>query len=256
MTKVIPATTRNSQSQTAPEIPFAAPAMGPATGIPELVATPAELPRMAPELALATFEQHLQQQLAGIPSYSATTVIVVELPDTQQHGTFELRRGFSAPHSLRFTPVRYSGDGFVKSSVITRLLQQEVTQTEKGEGARTALNQQNYKFAFKGESPVAGRALYVYQVKPRAKLPGLFKGRIYLDSRSGALCRAEGELVKMPSFFIKKIKFTSDFAEVHGYSLPVHIHSDAETRIIGRALVDINNTDYAFTDSQTTLASR
>ena len=245
-----------ASSFAAPELPFEASAMGPSAGVAELVATPAVLPRMAPELALATFEHRAQQQMAGIPSYSATTVIAVDLPDTQQHGIFELRRGFSAPRSLRFTPVHYSGDSFVKSSVITRLLQQEVSQTEKGEGAKAALDQRNYKFTFKGEGSLAGHAVYVYQVKPRAKLVGLFKGRIYLDSRSGALCRAEGELVKSPSFFIKKIKFTSDFADVQGYSLPVHIHSDAATRIIGRAQVDISNTDYAFADPGALLASR
>ena len=240
----------------APEVSFEASAMGTATRMPELVPTPAELPRMAPELALTTFEQRAQQQLDGIPSYSATTVIAVDLTDSRQHGVFELRRGFSAPHTLHFTPVQYTGDGFVKSNVITRLLQQEVSQTEKGDSAKVALDQQNYKFTFKGEISSGGRAVYVYQVKPRAKLVGLFKGHIYLDSRSGALCRAEGELVKSPSFFVKKIKFTSDFAEVNGFSLPVHIHSDADVRIIGHAKVDISNANYSFAEPGTTLAAR
>ena len=240
----------------APELSFEAGRPGPQSDIPALAPTPAELPRMSPELALATFEQRLQQQLTGLPSYSANTVIAVDLPETRQHGTFELRRAFSAPHALRFTPVHYSGDGFVKGSVITRLLQQEVTQTQNGDALKTALNRQNYKFSFKGEATLEGRSVYVYQVKPRAKLVGLFKGHIYLDCESGAILRAEGELVKSPSFFVKKIQFTSDFADVEGYSLPVHIHSDAKTRIIGRAQVDITNSDYTFSQSGATLASR
>jgi hypothetical protein len=239
----------------APEVPFDAMRMGSPGTIPVFAPSP-EPPRMSPELALAAFQERLQQQLGEVPSYSASTVIAVELPDTNQRGVFELRKGFSAPHTLKFTPVRYSGDGFVKSSVITRLLQQEVTQTANGDALKTALNQQNYKFAFKGVSTRAGHDVYIYQVKPRAKLPGLFKGHVYLDSQSGALLRAEGELAKSPSFFVKKIQFSSDFAEVNGYTLPVHIHSDAKTRIIGRAQVDISNSDYSFATSGALIASR
>ena len=239
----------------APEVSFDAIRAGSAGQISAFTTAP-ELPRMSPELAVATFQNRLRQQLAGVPSYSANTVIAVELPDTNQRGVFELRKGFSAPHTLRFTPVHYSGDGFVKSSVITRLLQQEVTQTANGDALKTALDQQNYKFSFKGESTLDGRSVYVFQVKPREKLAGLFKGHIYLDSRSGVLCRAEGELVKSPSFFIKRIQFTSDFADVSGYALPVHIHSDAKTRIIGRAQVDITNSGYSFAESGAMIASR
>ncbi|HEV2113135.1 MAG TPA: hypothetical protein VGR50_03240 [Terriglobales bacterium] len=245
-----------ANSFAAPEVPFDVVKSGYPATIPALTPGPAELPRMSPEMALAAFERRLQLQLAGVPSYSASTVISVDLPDTRQHGVFELQKGFSAPHTLRFTPVRYSGDGFVKSSVITRLLQQEVTQTQNGDAVKTALSAQNYKFQFKGEDTLSSRSVYVYQVKPRAKVAGLFKGHIYLDARSGVICRAEGELVKSPSFFIRKIRFTSDFAEVNGYSLSVHIQSEAETRIIGRAQVDITNSDYSFAESGTTIASR
>lgn len=244
-----------ANSLAAPELPFDTGSASFPVAIPSLEPTPAELPRMSPELALGTFQQRMQQQLAGIPSYSATTVISVELPDTRQHGAFELRKGFSAPHTLRFTPVNYSGDGFVKHNVITRLLQQEVTQAQDGDASKTALTIENYRFQFKGENMLEGRAVYVFEVKPHARSAGLFKGHIFLDERSGVLCRAQGELVKSPSFFVKKIRFTSDFAEVSGYSLPTHIHSEAETRIIGRAQVDITNSSYSFAEASA-IASR
>src|SRR5579859_5399753 len=93
----------------APEVPFDAVRAGSPGAIPVFTPAP-ELPRMSQELALATFQERLQQQLAGVPSYSASTVIAVELPDTNQRGVFELRKGFSAPHTLKFMPVHYSGD--------------------------------------------------------------------------------------------------------------------------------------------------
>jgi hypothetical protein len=64
----------------------------------------AELPLMAPELALAIYQKHAEQQAAKLASYSAVTVVRAELPDSAQQGEFELQRRFEAPHTLQFTP--------------------------------------------------------------------------------------------------------------------------------------------------------
>lgn len=199
---------------------------------------------MPPEMALATFEQRAARQLNEPVSYSANTVVDAELPATSQKGEYRLRRRFIAPKTLLFTPVRFVGDNFVKSNVITRLLQTEVERVNKGEGAQTAINQANYKFSYKGADKIDGEAAYVFQVKPRAKRPGLFKGRIYLDAGSGSLRRAEGTLVKTQSIFIKKIEFVQDYADLEGYTLPVHARSVATTRLVGRAVVEILTEGY------------
>jgi hypothetical protein len=81
-------------------------------------------------------------------------------------------------------------------------------------------------------------------VRPREKRPGLFKGKIYLDVSTGHLRRAEGSMVKSPSFFVKKIDFVQDYADFGSFSLPVKTHSEAKTRLVGRAIVDILHTDY------------
>jgi hypothetical protein len=219
-----------------------------------LVAPRVSVPRMAPELALVTFEQRAARQSSEPISYSATTVIEAELPDTAQHGEFQLRRRFVAPKTLLFTPVRFVGDNFVKSNVIARLLQTEVDHASKGEGARTAISEANYKFSYKGLEEIDSQPVHVFQVKPRAKRPGLFKGRIYLDACSGSLRRAEGTLVKTQSFFIKKIEFVQDYADLDGYTLPVHVRSVAKTRLVGRAVVEIATQDYELSGSTTAKA--
>ncbi len=204
------------------------------------------LPRMAPELALATFGQRADHQFNELPSYSAVTRITAELPQSKQRGVFELERRYAAPKTLQFVPVQFSGDGFVKHNVINRLLQQEVDRTEKQNGAQTAITERNYKFTYKGESEIDGRSVHVYSVKPRTTVPGLFKGHVYLDVLTGAMLRAEGKLEKSPSFFIKKIDFVTDYADLNGFSLPIHIHSVTDARIIGRVVMDISTTGYSF----------
>ncbi len=207
--------------------------------------TPVTQPHMAPELALTTYLNAAQWQLRELGSYSDDTVIEADLPSTSQHGRFELRRTYQAPRSLVFAALHFAGDSFVKTNVITKLLQSEVDHVQKGEGAQTAITGENYKFSWKGSDTLDGRTYYRYQVKPRQKRPGLFKGFILVDAATGRLRRAEGTMVKSPSLFVKKIEFLQDYGEYGPFSLPVHIHSVAKTRLVGRAVVEIHHSDYA-----------
>ena len=200
--------------------------------------------RLSPDLALATYERGLKDQTNSLAGYTATSVIDAELPDSSQKAEFELKRHYVAPGVLEFTPVRSTGDRFVKSNVIVRLLQSEVEHVHRHEQSLTAIDSSNYKFSYRGVSQLNGSAVHVYDVKPRQKRAGLFKGKIYVDSSSGRLLRAEGRIVKSPSLFIKKIDFVEDYATVDGFTLLSHVHSEAQTRIIGKAIVDITDRDY------------
>jgi hypothetical protein len=156
---------------------------------------------------------------------------------------------------LEFKPVRFIGDGFVKSNVITRLLQSEVDHVQKDDTSLTAITPANYKFSYKGTVQTPSRLMHVYQVKPRKNRMGLFKGHVYLDAYTGSLVRAEGRAVKSPSLFIKKIEFGQDYVDVGAFTFPAHTHSEASTRLVGRAVVDIYQNDYqpVANTTQTTL---
>lgn len=205
---------------------------------------PIALPRMAPELALRAYEQKSAVQSSALASYSSTTVIRASLPEVSQSGEYELQRHYSAPHNLEFKAIRFIGDGFVKTNVIARLLQSEVDHVQKDDLGSTALTTANYKFSAKGTTQIGGRTVHVFQVKPRKKRVGLFKGRIYLDAYTGSLVRAEGNVVKSPSFFVKKIEFVQDYEDIGSFTFPVHIHSEAQARLVGKTIVDIYQRDY------------
>ena len=211
--------------------------------VPELAST-SHLPVMSPDLALSTYLHRATQQYAELSAYSAVTIVRAQLPDSSQQGEFELQRKFEAPHTLLFTPVHYTGDGFVKNNVITRLLQSEVDHVQKDDPSLTAVSPLNYKFSYKGAGHVQDRLVHIYQVKPHKKRMGLFKGRVYLDAHTGTLVRAEGSVVKSPSFFVKHIEFWQEYADVQSFTLPVRIHSEAKARIVGRTIVDIVHRDY------------
>jgi hypothetical protein len=210
-----------------------------------------ELPVMSPELALANYERRAALQPVQLAAYSATTVIHAELPDSSQQGEFEVERKYNAPHTLLFKPIRFVGDKFVKSNIIARLLQSEVDHVEKDDGMATAISPANYKFSSKGRTEVQGRPVYVYQVRPHQKRVGLFKGRMYLDEHTGSLVRVEGSIVKSPSFFVNHIQFVQDYGDFDSFTLPVHIHSEAKARLVGRTIIDITHTNYLPVPAQT-----
>jgi hypothetical protein len=235
------------QVQTDTQAPASPSAVLPAADSPKsdlTLVAPVAAAQMSPELALEIYQRRAAWQTAFLASYSANSVIEAELPDQSQKGRYELERTYSAPHTLKFKAVSFTGDGFVKTNVIHRLMQSEVDHVEKQEGPDTAITARNYKFNYKGVKQVDGRDVHVFEVKPREKRVGLFKGKIYLDMLTGTLRRAEGQAVKSPSFFIKKIEFTTDYADVGSFTFPVRLHSTAKTRLVGRAVVDVSISDY------------
>ncbi len=241
----------NAPAQTVPALGFdsnrsTAPAGSSATLLPVApnLSAPAALPRMAPELALQVYHGRSVIQAQQLAGYSAVSVIHAQLPDAEQQGEYEVQRHFSAPRTLQFTALHYTGDGFVKTNIITRLLQSEVDHVQKDDGSLTAISDQNYKFSYKGSTRLNGRLVHVFHLKPRVKRPGLFKGRIFLDAYTGSLVRSEGQVVKSPSFFIKKLEFVQDYTDIGSFTFPEHIHTDAKARVIGRAIVDIVHRDY------------
>ena len=209
------------------------------------------VPVMSPELALQAYEKNAQRQLSELAYSYDTTVVEADLPKTGQKGRFELSRSYQAPKSLAYGAIKFVGDKFVNNNNIFKLLTSEVDHVQKGDGAETAITDENYKFSFKGEDNVAGRTAYEYRVKPRQKRSGLFKGKVFLDAASGRILRAEGTLVKSPSIFVKKIDFVQEYEQVAGFSLPVRTHSVAKTRMFGDAVVDISHSHISAAPAQT-----
>jgi hypothetical protein len=207
-------------------------------------ATSVRPPNLAPELALQVYGRRTVLQDQQLGEYTDVTVIHAELPDIYQKGEYELQRHYAAPGTLQFIPVHYTGDGFVKTNVIVRLLEAEEDRLQNRETSPTALTVANYKFSYAGQSDIDGRSVHAFEVKPRAKRKGLFKGRLYLDPVTGSLVRTEGVLTKSSSFFIKKVRFVNDYADIGTFTLPVRMHVVVLARIIGHAVVDVYHRNY------------
>jgi hypothetical protein len=166
--------------------------------------------------------------------------INASVPQLKQHGRLRALRSISKVGKITYRVLGFQGDNTVKKEVIARYLQAE--QQSQGNAA-LMLTPANYKFKLKGRQPIHDNDMaYVFQVVPRKKRAGLFKGELWLDSTSFLPVLERGRLVKNPSIFFKKVSFERAFAIQNGVSVPEHMTSTIETRIVGRVELDVSFT--------------
>jgi len=166
--------------------------------------------------------------------------INASVPRLQQHGKLRALRKISKVGLITYRVLGFQGDNTVKKEVIARYLQAEQkSQSDPG----LTLTPANYKFKLKGErqTPESG-VVYMFQVSPRKKRVGLFKGELWLDAHSYLPVLEKGRLVKNPSIFFKNVDFERAFAIQNGVSVPAHMSSTIDTRVVGKVELDINYT--------------
>jgi hypothetical protein len=185
----------------------------------------------------ATYEQ--QAAMRGV---QMEVEIEAQLPRLEKHGRLRALRKISRLGVITYKALGFSGDNTVKQEVITRYLAAESEGRENGTIAITPIN---YKFKLKGEIERNGRRVVMLQITPRKKAVGLFRGELWVDAETGMPVRESGQFVKSPSVFLKKIAFVREYEiQDDGVSIPAHIASTVDTRVVGRAELQISFSNF------------
>ena len=163
------------------------------------------------------------------------------LPKLEKRGKLRALRMMSRLGKITYKALGFSGDNTVKQEVITRYLAAE---SEGRENGTIAITPANYKFRYSGRIVQNGQTTVILQVTPRKKKVGLFKGELWLDADTGMPLRESGEFVKSPSVFLKKIAFVREYELHDGVSIPKHIASSVDTRVVGRAELQISFSNF------------
>ncbi len=182
---------------------------------------------------------HLQQEtLRGM---QMEVQISADLPKLHKTGKMSALRVISRLGKISYKMLGFSGDDTVKRDVIARYLSAE-TETQR-DTSQYAITPANYRFKYKGFMEQGGKKIYFFDLKPRRKSVGLFKGELWLDAKTYMPIKEEGEFVKNPSVFLKKVEFVRDYEIQDGVAIPKHIESKVDTRIVGRADISIDFTN-------------
>jgi hypothetical protein len=164
--------------------------------------------------------------------------IAAELPKLQKKGHFHALRKITALGRITYDAIRFEGDKTIRNQVIARYLTAE-TQTATEGTQDLSVTPANYKFKYKGMSELNGRMAHQFEVKPRKKRVGLYKGELWIDASTYLPVREAGRLVKTPSIFIKRVEFVRDYEIVDGVAIPSKLSSNLDTRIAGKAQLTV-----------------
>ncbi len=205
-----------------------------------LLAAKGDAPDHFPDSSNAIISNYLraaQNPPAEATSGPVEMEITASVPKLKKQGRLRVLRQMSKVGQITYRVLGFQGDNSIKNQVIARYLQAE----QQGKGDQNlALTPANYKFKLRGERAVLGKDVYVFQLSPRHKKVGLFKGEVWLDASSYLPVYEKGRLVKNPSIFFKKVEFERAFAIQNGVAVPAHMASTIHTRIIGKVELDIN----------------
>lgn len=181
-----------------------------------------------------------ENQQASLRGLQMDMEIDASLPKLQKSGKLEALRSISKLGQITYHGLKFIGDNTIKNDVIVRYLTAE---KQSQDMSALALTPTNYKFKYKGETERNGMMVYVFQVSPRKKKVGLFKGELWVDTNTYLPVRESGRFVKNPSVFLKKIDFVRDYQIKDGVAFPSHIESRVDTRFWGPAEMSITFTN-------------
>jgi hypothetical protein len=189
----------------------------------------------------AIINRYLQASRADSSNASKMGSLDVEIeasvPKLNTHGHLKATRVISSLGKISYKVLGFQGDTSVKNEVIARYLQAE----QKGQEDKSlSLSPENYKFKLKGQrTGNHGLNVYVFQLSPRQKRVGLFKGEVWLDAQSYLPVYEKGRLVKNPSVFFRQVDFEREFAILNGATVPARMSSVIDTRLVGKVNLSV-----------------
>lgn len=164
--------------------------------------------------------------------------IDAQLPSLEKKGKLRVLRVISKFGKITFDQIgQFIGDPIVKKQVITKYLELEQNEREKGS---IAITPANYKFQISAIITQQEKQVYIFKLSPRRKAIGLFKGELWLDGATGMPLKETGQMVKSGSAWLKSIRFVRDYEMRDGVSILKHLQSTVDVRVVGKAELSAN----------------
>lgn len=224
-----------------------------AAGLPKNYATPENLNNVVNRYVAA--QQAQQDALKGA---RMEVEIDAQLPSLEKKGKLKVLRVISKFGKIAFDPIgQFIGDPIVKTQVITKYLELEQNEREKGS---IAITPANYKFQINAiitqdNQQGQQQQIYIFKLTPRRKAIGLFKGELWLDGATGMPLKETGQMVKSGSAWLKSIRFVRDYEMRDGISVLKHLQSTVDVRVVGKAELSANYSNPTWQEDEQTASA-
>ncbi len=195
---------------------------------------PASQPSSRPELQtiVQRMEQAARENRDRYKAYIITREYRMYGGDAQKPGSKVVADiSFVPPKTKEFKITEAEGSPRGEN-VVRHILESEQKATETGQ-APGAVVSDNYEFTFAGEQSIDGHPCYVLGLNPKRKEKSLIVGQAWVDEQTYLVRRVQGEMAKMPSWWIKSVQVTLDFNEVQGMWMQTSTVAHADVRVFG-----------------------
>jgi hypothetical protein len=129
--------------------------------------------------------------------------------------------------------------------VVRRVLDQETRMArQESRDDDTTLDRQNYNFTFLGTASIDGKPCYLLGLQPKQKRKNLVLGRAWIDQSTYLPRLIDGDLIKSPSWWLKKVHVSLSFNDMGGMWLQSGARAVADVRFLGEHTLTSQSIDY------------
>jgi hypothetical protein len=164
------------------------------------------------------------------------------IPKLKKQGRLRALRHITAVGRITYEALGFQGDDTVKKNVIAKYMQAEV---QSQQNPSIAVTPANYHFKYKGRNELDGREVHVFQVSPKKKRQGLYRGELWVDADTYLRVQESGYLVKNPSIVLRKVQFVRRYEIRDGISVPLQMQTVADTWLVGRTELTIDYSHFS-----------
>jgi hypothetical protein len=154
---------------------------------------------------------------------------------------------FVPPTTKEYKIVEASGSSRGEG-VVRHILDSESKATATG-NAPGAVSRKNYDFTYLGEGVLDGRRCYILGMQPKRKDKDLVIGRAWVDNQTFLVRRIQGQMAKLPSWWLKSVDVTLDFDEAGGMWLQTRTKAVAEVRVFGTHVLTAHAVKFQASDT-------
>jgi hypothetical protein len=232
-----------------------------------------DLKEQVGEELFAKYQAALKNQQDAVKNVNMEVLMEGNIPKLKKQGKMSALKNVSSVGRVTWKLLGFWGDDTVKKEVMARYMQAEQEAAnkqaankeaadreaaskdvanrheddkkkddgddDKKKSADISITADNYNLKYKGLNDRNNRPVHIFELKPKHKRVGLFKGELWLDPETFLPVREAGRLVKNPSVFVKKMEFIRDYEIRDGVAYLKRMESHTDTRLVGRANLSI-----------------
>jgi hypothetical protein len=135
------------------------------------------------------------------------------------------------PPGMKTYKITQARGNFIGERIVRELLDAETESAKILHGRE--IGRPNYDFVFLRQENFGLAPEYVLRIVPKRKDKFFLRGQIWVDASTFRIRRIEGVPAKNPSFWIKNIHITLQYAQLDGMWAPISFDASATVRLLG-----------------------